>query len=266
MSGSSSAALPPRPLDVVVLAGGRIDGEFATATGQTVKALVAVHGVTLLRRVLNAAAECPGLGRVIVVGPDSLASELRGEEELARERGRALDNLCAGLDALHVTADEHRDLLVLASDSPTLTAAALADFLARAPAAAEIAIPVVTKERFLAAYPGSRTLFVPLAAGACTMGGQALVSPAAIHRNLPLMQRLFDQRKSQLGMARLLGPAFLVRLLTRTLTVEGLEERAVQLTRCRSQAVRGCDAALAFDVDSLADAQYLERHPPLGWQ
>lgn len=259
-------ASKPRQFDVVVLAGGRISGEFAEASGQTVKGLVTLSGVTLLRRVLDAAADCTDLARVVVVGPEALVPELRGTEVFALERGPALANLCAGMDALHAGADEHRDLLVLASDNPTLTPAALSDFLRRAPASAELVIPIIAKGAFQSAYPGNRSLFVKLAEGAVTMGGQALVSPAAIRRNLTLLQRLFDQRKSQVAMARTLGLTFLLRLLSGRLTVQALEARAFALTGCRSAAVVDCDPALAFDIDTLSDLRYLEAHPPAPWR
>jgi hypothetical protein len=101
-------------------------------------------------------------------------------------------------------------------------------------------------------------IYVRLADGAFTSGGQMLVDPSAIERNAALLQRMFDRRKSQLAMSHALGPRFIARLIAGRLSVAELEERATELTGCVCRAVPDCDPLLAFDVDNVLDARYLE--------
>ncbi len=309
------------PVPAVVLAGGRISGWFARASGTTIKALVPVRGKPLFRWVLDALAATSEVGEVCVVGPSALAAYLAPEEQLVPEVGRVLENLRAGLcvveglgvarvipssgvsepdftsttntappdsrteeaaetsSALDVSAASSvresrpsesslrplrlcgsipKRVLVVGADSGSVTPDALSDLLSRVPAEAELCLPLVRKERFQAAFPGNLGIYVRLSDGAFTSGGQVLVDPAAIERNAALLQRMFDRRKSQLAMAQALGPRFLGRLIAGRLSVAELEERATELTGCVCRAVPDCDPLLAFDVDNVLDARYLE--------
>jgi GTP:adenosylcobinamide-phosphate guanylyltransferase len=244
-------------VDAIILAGGRITGRYARATGTPVKALATVAGVPLLRRVLTALRATAGIGRICLVGPES-AGVLGGDEVVwEREAGTALGNLQAGLDRLGPGGEAR--VLLCASDLPLLEAAALQDFLDRAPAGADVALPVVRREAFVAAFPGNWGIYVRLADGTFTAGSQLLVRPSALHANQPLVRRLFEQRKSQLAMARTLVAGTIWRLVTRRLTVAEIEARGEALTGCRCAAVLDCRPELAFDVDNLLDLRYVER-------
>lgn len=246
------------PIDALVLAGGRIEGKYAEAAGTTVKALAHVEGTAVLRRVVDALHATPGMRRVCVVGPDEVQEVLPEGCHWRVETGTALGNLRAGLE--HLETDGER-LLLCASDLPALAAESLHDFCSRAPGDAEIAMPVVTREAFLAHFPAHPNSYVRLAEGRFTAGSQFLVRPGALLENLPLLEALFARRKSQLGMARALGFSVVLKLLTGRLSVPELEARASLLTGCRCRAVPECHPSLAFDIDRLVDFHYLRRAP-----
>lgn len=240
--------------DVILMAGGRISGEYAEAAGTTVKALAPLGGEPIVRKVARALREVPGLGRVCVVGPGEVRDAVEGLCEWEPERESALGNFQAGLARLQPA--EHSRVLLCGTDVPTLVSHALEDFLVRAPDEGDIWMPVVHREAFDTRYPEGRWVYVPLADGQFTAGSQFLVRPRAVLNNLPLIEELFARRKSQIAMAGRLGFPFLFKLLTRRLRVHELEARASALTGCRCRAVLNCHPELAFDIDNLAEWQY----------
>jgi len=245
-----------RPVDALVLAGGRIGGEFAAAAGTDVKALAPLAGEPMVARVAAALAGTPGVERVCVVGPESVRGAVPAGCSWRNETPTAFDNILAGFEALD-SPDEHQ-VLVCGADVPALTPHAAADLLARAPEEADFVLPVVHKERMLAHFPGGRDLYVPLREGEMTGGSQFLIRAGALRRNRDLLLRLFAARKSQVGMAATLGVPFILKLLTRRLTIAEVESRASQLTRSHCRAVPDCHPELAFDVDSVDDWRFIQ--------
>ena len=72
--------------------------------------------------------------------------------------------------------------------------------------------------------------------------------------------RFFDARKSAVGMARLLGPALLLRYLVRRLRIAHVEQRAASVFGVRAAAIRDSGPGLSYDVDTLADYRYACAH------
>lgn len=243
--------------DVILLAGGRISGEYADTVGTTVKALAHVAGEPIVRRVARALRETEGVGRVCVVGPEGVRDAVEALCTWELERDSALANFKAGLE--HLQPGEHSRILLCGTDVATLDAASLEDFIRRAPEEGDIWMPVVHRDTFDARFPEGRWVYVPLADGHFTAGSQFLVRPRAVLDNLELIESLFARRKSQLAMVGKLGLPFLLKLLTRRLRVHELEARASALTGCRCRAVMDCRPELAFDIDNLAEWRYAER-------
>jgi molybdopterin-guanine dinucleotide biosynthesis protein A len=243
-------------INAVVLAGGRIDGPWAETAGTSVKALVPVHGMTVLARVVSALAETPEIGRISVIGPDETRSVVEEQTLWALETGTALGNVRAGLGVLDARGET--PVLVCASDTPLLTPQSIADFLHRAPDTAEICLPIVEQAAFERVYPESRNTYLPLREGQFTGGSCLLMRPRAVLENLPLLEKMFGRRKSQIGMASVLGPRIIWKLLTKTLTIPDIESRASALTHCVCRAAPDCRPELAFDMDDADDWAYVK--------
>jgi hypothetical protein len=225
--------------------------------GTTVKALAPVAGEPIVRRVARALQHARGIGRVCVVGPEEVRDAVEGLCTWEPERDSALANFQAGLEHLRPAHDAR--VLLCGTDVVALDAHSLEDFLHRAPEAGDIWMPVVHRESFDARFPEGKWVYVPLADGHFTAGSQFLVRPRAVLKNLPLIESLFDRRKSQVAMVGKLGLPFLLKLLTRRLRVHELEARASVLTGCRCRAVMDCRPELAFDIDNLAEWEYAHR-------
>ena len=209
---------------------------------------------TVLERALAALAATPGIGRVCVVGPETVRPLLHFGELWQEEGNSAVENLLRGLDCL--TGEPARRVLLTGADVPALSPAGLDDFIRRTPPEAQVAMPVIRRQDFDRAFPGNRSRYVHLVEGAYTSGSQFLVRPESLRANLPLLRSLHARRKSQVAMAHTLGFGFVGRLLLRRVTVPQLEERLSRLSGFTCRAVLDCAPELAFDVDSWEDLEY----------
>jgi molybdopterin-guanine dinucleotide biosynthesis protein A len=244
-------------IDALVLAGGRISGPYATAAGTTVKGLVCVGGEPVVRGVIRAVQNAAGVGRVCVVGPEAVGKAVEDLALWQAETPTAVGNLLAGIQRLK--EGENERLLLCGSDVPFMDSPSVEDFLSRAPAEGDICMPVVWKSAYEAAFPGSANLYVALREGAVTAGSQYLIRPRVVMENKELLDRLFNQRKSQVGMARTLGYGLVWKLLTRRLSIPELEARLSALSGCRCRALLDCRPELAFDIDRLEDLEYARK-------
>jgi len=260
-------------VDVILPAGGRISGAFAAEAGTEIKALLPLGGETVLERTLAALRATGRVGRIVLIGPAEVI-----EHPAARDADAALlegesgpANVLRGLEWLR-EADGGRHAeraLIVTTDLAALTPEAITNFLDACPADADICLPLIRRAEIQARFPGLSLDYVRLRDGEWTMGCAFLVNPDAVARNHHLIVRVFAARKSQLAMARLLGPLFIVRFLMRRLTVREIEQRCLQILGCTGSAVRACAPALAFDLDDLVDYRYAigppaAQAPPLG--
>ncbi len=116
-------------MNAVVLAGGPEDDVARLQPGAPNKAFVEIAGVALVGRVLAALRASPQLGRIVVVAPQSMRGHpgLALADELRPDGVRISESLRSGIAGF---ADGD-DLLVVASDLPVLTPAAVDDFVAQ---------------------------------------------------------------------------------------------------------------------------------------
>lgn len=243
-------------VDAVVLAGGRASPALAAAAGTDRRALIPFRGKPFVVRALEALRGCPGIRRIVVVGPEALRET--GAAALADgilpEGDGILANFRAGVEAL---AGAQR-ILVTASDNPLLMPEAFDDFLARAPEA-EICYPILRGEAFRAAFPGSQNVLIPLREGPVIGGASILFEAAALPRLESPVARVLAARKSYYRMVGLLGPAFVARFLLRRASVADVERRVQAITGCTFRAVPDCHPVFAVDVDEASDLEFLRR-------
>ncbi len=285
----------PPLLDVILPAGGRISGEFARMAGTEIKALIELDGETILRRAISTLRATGRIGRIAVIGPEAVLAEAQasGADILLPEGESGPDNILRGLSALQCGEEEKKrrreeekkgtrnreqgteekflstinyqlsttsKVLILTTDLPFLTADALNKFLEVCPPDADIALPIMTEAEFTSRFPGTSNEYARLRDGGYTLGCAFVVDGAALLRNESHLRALFDARKSQWQMARLIGLGTILKFVTRRLTVEELEAKASAIAGCRGIAIRHSPPELAYDIDLPAEYEYARRH------
>lgn len=245
-------------VDVILPAGGRINGDFAAATGITVKALLPLSRKTVLEHTIDVLKATDHVERIVVIGPEELQTASHEANALLPEGESGPENIFRGLQWLHdQNQGKHADrVLIMTTDLPFITADAITSFIDVCPRDADVCLPVIAKQEFEATFPGLSGEYVRLRDGEMTLGCAFLVNPVAVARNRVHIDRVFEARKSQLTMARLLGPLFILRFACGRLTVAHIRERCEKLLGCSGAAILGCAPELAFDIDLPAEYEY----------
>lgn len=251
-------------IDVILPAGGRISGEFASAAGATVKALIQIDGQSILHRTLSVLRSSDRFARIVAIGPDEIATGAHCEllDAVLPEGDSGPENIFKGLSWLSETNQGKPTdrVLVLTTDLPFLALDVLERFIDNCPESMEICLPITQREEFEARFPGSPNEYVSLSDGEWTIGCAFLLDPAVLLASREHIENIFSARKSKFAMARLLGLPFIVKYLTRRLDVECIEERCRAILGCSAGGIRGGAPELAFDLDQLEEYQYLLRN------
>ena len=247
--------------DAVLPAGGRITGDFAAQVGTEIKALIRFNGETILRRTIRTLRETGRIRQIIVIGSEEVAEETRccGADVIALpEKPTGTENILSGL--AYVAQTPGQKAFVVPTDLPFATPEALLAVLDAGNAQTEVLVPVVRREDFERAFPGVQSIYVPLREGEMTLGCAFRLDPNAILRNQAALDRVFNARKSNMAMAKLLGVGFILRYLTKTLSVLHIEARCEAILGCRGAAMLNAPASLAYDIDTPEDYEFACQH------
>lgn len=246
--------------DAVLPAGGRIAGAFAAQVGTEIKALIRFEGETILSRTIRVLRDTGRIRQIIVIAPDEALQEAErcgADIVLLPEKPTGTENILSGL--AHVAQTANQKALIVPTDLPFLTTDALKPIV-EWQGAADILVPVVRRSDFEAEFLGVKSIYVPLREGEVTLGSAFRLDPNAILRNQDALAKVFEARKSNLAMAKLLGVGFILRYVTKTLSLRHIEERCQAILNCTGQALLGVPAALAYDVDTPEDYEFACRH------
>jgi len=247
--------------DVVVPAGGIIDNEFTQLIGTPCRALAPFGPARTpaLQIVVDALRASGCVRRIVCLAPPQAAERVAGVDIWHEAAPHGVENILRGLSAL---GDENTPALVCTSDLPLIGQADIAGFCARCDPDADVTLGLVRADAYNQAFLNAPpSTFVPLRdVGPVTLGGLFSVRPSLLLSNRPLFARVFEARKSQWGMARLLGPRLVSLFLARRLTLDVLTARAERLLQCRAQTLLDIAPALACDMDTADDYTYAHQN------
>jgi hypothetical protein len=198
------------------------------------------------------------VGRTVIVGtPEVNAHKDASLASNLVEAGLTLpDNIMRGLDFLLQSGSISDRVLVVPTDMPFLDGGIVNRYLEMAPKDKDILVPLVQQHEFDEKFPGSSSTFVNLKGGSYTLGGMFVMAPEALQKSRSHIERVVEQRKSKLGMAKLLGPVFVAKWLTKTMTLADVENKIQSMMKLTGSAVLGVPAELAYDIDDEEDYNY----------
>ena len=192
----------------LVMAGGKNSPEMQVAAGGIEnRALVPLGDRRMIDYVLDAVRGGMEGGRILVAGDVPLLTHcvpVPGGDSL-------VDTLMNGVAAL--VPGETR-LLVVTADIPFLTAESVADFLRQAGEEdADFQYPIIPADLCTARFPAMRRTVLRIAEGTFTGGNLALLNPAFLREHDATLRTAYARRKDIPGLAKMLGPSLLARLL-----------------------------------------------------
>ncbi len=243
--------------DVILPAGGTLDPHFAKVALTPVKALIRTGEDLLVLRALGALRLSGRSRRIVAVGPPEVKAALEGRVDAVVPSGPSLpDNILKGMKELLASPEPPSKILILTTDLPYVTDKSIAAFLDACPPGADFCGALVSAEAYLDRFPGSNSTWAKLKDGRFTLGGAYLARTEALRRAMPQIEKVVANRKSVTGMASLLGPGFLMKVMTRRITVAEAEAKVGEILGLKVHAVRNAPAELAFDIDEIDDYQY----------
>ncbi len=243
--------------DAIVPAGGTIDPSFAAKVGTDEKALIQFENLTMIESVLKALRESGVIRNIVVVGSAKVQSFAVNYAATGLDQGDSgPENIFRGLEKLKEGNQILDRVLIVTCDLPFLNAAMIRDYVQMCPVDKDICVPVIEAAEFNLAYPGTSSTFVKTKDGTFTIGGIFMMNGKKLPELRSSIEKVFAKRKSKIGMATLIGPAFIFKFLTKTLTIRDLEAKIESMLGCTGKAVRGAPVELAYDIDYLDDYEY----------
>ena len=248
----------------LVLAGQRPGVDpVAAQFGIAAKALVPVAGELMLNRVLMALADAPEVARIVVLAQN--APELLRHPDLAWAADEPrITPRTSGPTISGSVRDAVRDpaiglpVLVTTADNVMLTPATIAEFIAGA-GTSDVSVALVERARLEAAVGPNRRTWLTFRGGSYTGANLfALGAPAAINA-LRFWEGVEQDRKSVLRLAAHFGPALMLKLLLRRMTVHEALAAAGRKLGATAAPVLLSDGRMGVDVDKVEDHALAEK-------
>ncbi|MEG6617165.1 nucleotidyltransferase family protein [Peptococcaceae bacterium 1198_IL3148] len=238
-------------IDALVLAGSPNDGRLKSCSTAEYEALIPIGNKAMVEYVVSALIKSRNINRIVIVGPKELASVFSGLPiKIVESQGKMMDNLYSGLTNL---SDSERTLVVTA-DIPLVTAKILDDFLSLCgDKKSDLYYPVVPKATVSEKFPSVTRTYVKLKDGVFTGGNVFLVNPSVVPKCLEKGQQFVDLRKSPVKLCKMLGLGFLIKFLSRRLSLKEVERKASLLFGIKGQAVICHHPEVGLDIDKPSD-------------
>lgn len=244
-------------VDVIVPAGGTINESFARVVGTNNKALIKLEGRSVIRNTLECLRGLNWVRRIVVIGSEAVKIEAAGlADEVLKEGTTGPENIFNGLRWLTNEFSPSERVMIVTSDLPFLTGDILRSFLEKCPLDKDFCVPLISKDSFDETFPGATATFVTMQDGTWTTGCAYLATAKGLFTAMPHIEKVFELRKSKLGMARMLGPRFVYGYLTKKLTVRDVEDKVRDLLKCSGVAVPNSPPELSYDIDYIEDYHY----------
>jgi GTP:adenosylcobinamide-phosphate guanylyltransferase len=235
--------------NALVLAGSRGGADpLAAYAGVTDKALIEVAGETMLAHVVSAL-RAAGAARVAVSASSQSVAEhaaALGVESLAAAPGPSR-SAAEGLAQLGAP------LLVTTADHALLEPRWIADFLADAPADADVAALLARRDLIESAAPGTQRTYLRFADGDWSGCNLFLLATPRAAAAIDLWRAVEADRKRPWRIVRRLGPGLLLRYLLRRLTLAEAVAHLGRTAGVTAAIVPARDGRAAIDVDKPAD-------------
>ena len=244
-------------VSAVILAGGAVKPELEARFHIPSKGMIPLLGRTAVDFVVDAARSCPRIGKVALAGPEAYRTQpvMQRVDAFVPDAGHIPRNL---LNAMAALGEEQGTGLMVAGDSPLLTAEALEEFLSQVPEDAYLCYPAVTKAAVLQAFPSRAWTFLRLRDSEIVCTNVLFFRASLLKSFEALADRIEVGRRKPWKLAGLFGPWFLTKYLFGQLSLASAERRLSKLLGAKCCGVLSNNALLAMDLDDPADLPSVE--------
>ena len=240
-------------IDALVLAGSSNSGALSECSSADYEAMIDINGKLMVEYVIKALQDCKRIERIVIVGPKTELSEYfppQGPVILVDQKGLLMENVLRGLKELPGA----QRVLLSTSDIPLITVQGIDNFIDLCgDKQADMYYPVIAKESVEQKYSASNRTYVHLKEGVYTGGNIFLFNPQIVKECLLKGQQLIEARKSPIKLCLLVGMLFLIKFLTKRLSLQEAERKVSQLLEIEGKVVISPYPELGVDVDKPSD-------------
>lgn len=245
-------------IDALILAGSPNNGPLKDCSQARYEALITIGHKSMIEYVVDALSRCGLVNRIVVVGPrEELAGVLSGYKVIVVDAaGSVTDNVVRGLKQI----PDARRVLLSTSDIPLLTPQSIEDFIYQCQdQEADLYYPIVAKEVVESRFASSPRTYVNLREGMFTGGNVFLLNPAIVEECIPRGEQIIKARKSPFKLCRLVGMMFLLKFLTRSITLAEAQDKVSRLLGISGRVVISGYPEVGVDVDKPSDLELITR-------
>jgi GTP:adenosylcobinamide-phosphate guanylyltransferase len=213
-------------MDAIVTAGGiplPEDPLYAYTNGDS-KAMVDVAGKPMIQWVLDALGDAKHIDKIILIGLSPKSSvTCKKPLHFVSNQGRMLSNIVAGVNKSLELDPKTEYVLVASSDVPGISAE-MVDWLIETcmETKEDIYYGVVPREVMEARYPGSNRTYTKLKGIQLCGADMHITHVSMATEHLDMWEELIGNRKSPLKQAATIGFGTLLKVATRTITLDDL--------------------------------------------
>lgn len=244
--------------DAIILAGGKTCNELAQITGHYNDALIKIGDYPMIWYVYQALKSCPPVKRIIISGPMKELQGLFTDETdifFVNDGENAIESFYNAVKLLR-TMDISNKLLIMPTDIPFITTAAINDFISRAEAVeGDFYYAVTRKEVNERKFPGVQRTYVKIRDGIFTGGNLFIISSNVIDQALGIASKFILQRKNPIAMGRILGLSMVWNYFIKNLSIKMVEQRFHKVLGIRGKAIISEYAEVGVDVDKPSDLE-----------
>lgn len=240
-------------MDAVVLAGGRADHKdpLYPLCGEDYKSLLKIAGKPMVQWVLDAISSSKTVEQVILIGLED-QPDLSCFKPLTflPDKGTLIENIIQGAGYLQAHRPDQSHMLTISADIPAITGEII-DQMSGIFANYDLDICYAVIERSImeSRFPGSRRTFTRFKdLDVCGGDFNCVRKSTALDPRGP-WNELIRNRKNPLKQAALIGFDTLLRVLTRTITLDATAERVCKRMGITGKAILSPFAEIGMDVD-----------------
>ncbi len=251
-------------VDAIVIAGGipKPDEPLYPLTQGKSKALLEIAGQPMIQWVLDALGEAQTIRRVVVMGLSAGDVPLRCRKTISYlpNQGSMLTNIEAGVRWIIGQDGAAQYALIVSSDIPTLTPAAL-DWIVQTSLQTEYDAyyPLIPQAEMERRFPDSRRSYFHFKDGTFTGGDVPLVATRLITHVPREMKDLIEARKNIFRQASLIGLDTLLLFAARQLSTEDVARVCSRRLHVSARVLICPHAESGMDVDKPAQYELVKR-------
>jgi molybdopterin-guanine dinucleotide biosynthesis protein A len=243
--------------DTIILAGGESTCELRKIAPYDNEALIIIGNCPMIYYVYNTLKASPNINRIIMSGPvEALRSIFAREDNIyfVSSGANAMESFNNAVQKLNEMGGITEKLLVLPTDIPFITPAAVADFISRCEKSdADFYYPVTSREVNEEKFPSVSRTYVTLKEGTFTGGNLFLIRTSVVDKCLDIGLKLVARRKDPVAMAKLFGLRLVWKYFTHRLGLAEIKKRFFQVTGIKGEPIISPYAEVGVDVDKPSD-------------